>query len=159
MAGTTKAAVTSPTHATETTKPSKRNSSPAERQTRATPVDKWVGEQIRARRLLCGMSQTDLGNEIGVAFQQVQKYEKASNRVSASMLQAIAIALNCQPADFFPLRGPGNGATNASARILGFVDSIDAARLVRAFAEIGDPTVRAALVALAVFASGEVPPT
>jgi transcriptional regulator with XRE-family HTH domain len=56
---------------------------------------------IRQRRKTLGISQSDLSEAIGVSFQQVQKYERGANRVSASTLYRIAIALNCTPADFF----------------------------------------------------------
>ena len=54
------------------------------------PIDKHVGSRVRMRRLKLDMSQTDLGNALGLTFQQVQKYEKGSNRISASRLQHIS---------------------------------------------------------------------
>ncbi len=64
-------------------------------------VDGLVGKRIRARRLSLGMSQTDLGNAIGVKFQQIQKYESGINRVSASRLWAISETLNVHVTHFF----------------------------------------------------------
>jgi transcriptional regulator with XRE-family HTH domain len=64
-------------------------------------VDVHVGQQIRARRKLLRLSQTELGAKVGVTFQQMQKYENGSNRVSASRLAAIAKVLNCPVGDFF----------------------------------------------------------
>lgn len=65
-------------------------------------VDVHVGHQIRVRRLQLGLNQSELGRAIGVTFQQIQKYEKGDNRVSASMLFRCATVLGCTPADFFP---------------------------------------------------------
>jgi len=53
-------------------------------------TDQSVGQKIRAQRIMRGLSQTELGNKLGVTFQQIQKYEKGSNRVSAGRLQRIA---------------------------------------------------------------------
>lgn len=64
-------------------------------------VDILVGKRIRARRLAIGMSQTDLGKAVGVKFQQIQKYETAFNRVSASRLWAIADTLGVDVVQFF----------------------------------------------------------
>ena len=62
--------------------------------TKPHPIDVIVGANIRHRRALVGMSQTELGDEIGVTFQQVQKYENAMNRISASRLWDCAKALD-----------------------------------------------------------------
>jgi transcriptional regulator with XRE-family HTH domain len=66
------------------------------------PIDVQVGEPIRAHRHVTGMSQFELGEQIGISFQQVQKYERGKNRVSASMLCHVARALNCRPQDLLP---------------------------------------------------------
>lgn len=66
------------------------------------PVDAYVGQMIRARRKNLGVSQQALGEAIGVSFQQIQKYERAANRVSCSMLVRIAGYLNCTAGDFLP---------------------------------------------------------
>lgn len=66
------------------------------------PVDVHVGQQIRIRRKQLHVSQEKLAAAIGVSFQQVQKYEWGANRVSASMLVAIAEALDCPPAALLP---------------------------------------------------------
>jgi transcriptional regulator with XRE-family HTH domain len=65
-------------------------------------IDRHVGAQIREQRIAIGMSQETLGGAIGVSFQQVQKYEKGSNRVSASRLWRIGKALGASMQDFFP---------------------------------------------------------
>ena len=57
------------------------------------PIDRHIGARIRMQRMVRGVSQTDLGNAVGVSFQQSQKYENGTNRVSASRLHQIADAL------------------------------------------------------------------
>src|SRR5208337_2666471 len=65
------------------------------------PVDRYVGSRVRMRRILLGMSQEKLGDALGLTFQQVQKYEKGTNRIGASRLQQISQTLNVPPAFFF----------------------------------------------------------
>src|SRR5690606_42052795 len=65
------------------------------------PVDVFVGSRVRLRRLMIGMSQEALADRLGVTFQQVQKYEKGTNRISASRLQAIADVFRVPPSFFF----------------------------------------------------------
>ena len=65
-----------------------------------SPIDVHVGGRVRMRRTLLGMSQGKLGNAMGLTFQQVQKYEKGANRISASKLHAISCVLNV-PVSFF----------------------------------------------------------
>jgi len=81
-------------------------SGPPRRGRRATtidgpdPVDLHVGARVKLRRLLLGLSQSQLGDAIGMTFQQVQKYEKGENRISASMLHRISHVLHI-PISFF----------------------------------------------------------
>src|SRR5215510_8830833 len=65
------------------------------------PVDKHVGSRVRMRRMMLGMSQEKLGDALGLTFQQVQKYEKGTNRIGASRLQQIAHILQVPVAFFF----------------------------------------------------------
>ena len=65
------------------------------------PVDKYVGSRVRMRRIMLGMSQEKLGEALGLTFQQVQKYEKGTNRVGASRIQQISEILQV-PVSFFP---------------------------------------------------------
>jgi transcriptional regulator with XRE-family HTH domain len=65
------------------------------------PVDIHVGQQIRHRRWVLGMSQHDLAACVGIRFQQIQKYESGANRVSASRLHAIAVAMDVSVGSFF----------------------------------------------------------
>ena len=73
----------------------------------ASSVDRHIGARIRARRLDIGLSQERLGDEIGVTFQQIQKYEKGVNRVAASTLIDIAAALDVRIEALLPAPGKG----------------------------------------------------
>ena len=65
------------------------------------PIDKHVGSRVRMRRMMLGMSQEKLGDALGLTFQQVQKYEKGTNRIGASRLQHIASILGVTISFFF----------------------------------------------------------
>jgi len=78
----------------------------------ANPVDVEVGNRLRIRRVLIGMSQEQLGNLLGLTFQQIQKYEKGINRIGAGRLFEAARALNV-PVDFF-YEGLAQGLTGVS---------------------------------------------
>ena len=65
------------------------------------PIDVFVGQRVHQRRLQAGLSQDELGEQLGVSFQAVQKYESANMRVSASTLYRLAKALGVEPNDFF----------------------------------------------------------
>ena len=65
------------------------------------PIDKHVGSRVRMRRMMLGMSQEKLGDALGLTFQQVQKYEKGTNRIGASRLQQISNILQVPVAFFF----------------------------------------------------------
>jgi transcriptional regulator with XRE-family HTH domain len=78
------------------------------------PVDKYVGSRVRMRRIMLGMSQEKLGEALGLTFQQVQKYEKGTNRVGASRLQQISEVLQV-PVSFLFDGGP-SGAPAARLR-------------------------------------------
>jgi transcriptional regulator with XRE-family HTH domain len=79
------------------------------------PIDIYVGSRIRNQRMLIGMSQEKLGNALGLTFQQVQKYEKGTNRVGASRLQQISTALGVKPAFFFEEVPNAPGARRSTA--------------------------------------------
>ena len=72
-----------------------------ENKKKPNPIDIHVGGRIRLRRNMLGMSQEKLGENLGITFQQIQKYEKGTNRVGASRLQAIASILEVPVACFF----------------------------------------------------------
>ena len=75
------------------------------------PTDKYVGSRVRMRRIMLGMSQEKLGEALGLTFQQVQKYEKGTNRIGASRIQKISDILQV-PVSFLFEGGPGS-ATGA----------------------------------------------
>ena len=110
-----------------------------------TSDDVEVGQRIRARRMAKGMSQTDLGDLLGVTFQQVQKYEKGVNRVGAGRLVRVADALDVPVSFFFGATDVGSADTRA---ILGFLDTSYALRLLRAFSRIPQGEVQRAVVDL-----------
>ena len=91
----------------------------------ADPIDVHVGGAVRARRKTLGVTQEALADRVGLTFQQVQKYERGFNRVSASKLYAIAGALGCEPGDFFAGLPPATeGRTDASAEHAAFVEDV-----------------------------------
>ena len=117
-------------------------------------IDRHVGGRLRMRRMLLGMSQEKLGDALGLTFQQVQKYEKGTNRIGASRLQQIGQALGVAPAFFFE-EGPGAApsaapgfAESESASVMQFIASPEGFALNRAFARITDPKVRRRIIDL-----------
>ncbi|KAA0690912.1 XRE family transcriptional regulator [Neorhizobium sp. P12A] len=110
-------------------------------------TDAEVGARIRMRRRVLGMSQHELAGKIGVTFQQVQKYEKGSNRVGSSRLQSIASALRVSPATLF---GEGEQqSSNSQTFNFDELDDLlmtDALALNRAFRKIGKPEIRSAVI-------------
>ena len=81
------------------------------------PVDTHVGSRLRQRRALLGMSQTDLGNAVGLTFQQVQKYERGFNRISSSRLFEFAKVLDVPVEHFFDGMAPStSGAKRKPGR-------------------------------------------
>jgi transcriptional regulator with XRE-family HTH domain len=117
------------------------------------PIDVHVGSRIRLRRNMTGMSQEKLGEHLGITFQQIQKYEKGTNRVGASRLQAIASILEVPIAYFFdgaPGETPAEGFAeeNQTAYVVDFLSSTEGLLLNRAFARIGDPKVRRRIIEL-----------
>jgi transcriptional regulator with XRE-family HTH domain len=121
----------------------------ASRKRRAGPEDVEIGHKIRALRLERGLSQSGLADGIDLTFQQVQKYEKGTNRVSAGRLQRIAHILN-MPVMFF-YDGMGAKPKKKDHRNSGpaLVQTKGAVRLLRAYSEIGSRTTKYALVVLA----------
>jgi transcriptional regulator with XRE-family HTH domain len=106
-----------------------------------------VGRRVRALRLEKGMSQTDLGAELGITFQQIQKYEKGTNRIGAGRLQRISEVLEVPVSVFF---SDGTGAQSRGRdSLFELVDTGAALRLLRAYARIPDPQVKQALASLA----------
>jgi transcriptional regulator with XRE-family HTH domain len=116
------------------------------------PTDKHVGSRFRMRRLMLGMSQEKLADHLGITFQQVQKYEKGTNRISASRLQHAGHILDV-PVSFFFEQAPelaghtrGHGASPSHANVDGFLATSDGLALVKAFMQIDDPALRRSIV-------------
>lgn len=112
------------------------------------PFDIALGVRIRLLRRKLGLSQERLANEIGVTFQQVQKYEIGANRVSFSRLVSIAHALQCNVVDLFDGYGDANGAIEADTEILALLSKPGAVDLLESFKSIASPDQRRALVEL-----------
>jgi transcriptional regulator with XRE-family HTH domain len=124
-------------------------------------VDKHVGSRVRMRRLMLAMSQQQLGGELGITFQQVQKYEKGTNRISASRLQAMCDILQV-PVSFFFEGAPQpagtlqrSGEAPCPAYVSDFLADADGLKLVRAFMQISDAKLRRSLVRLVEEIGGE----
>jgi transcriptional regulator with XRE-family HTH domain len=120
------------------------------------PIDKHVGSRVRMRRLMLDMSQTGLGDALGLTFQQVQKYEKGSNRVSASRLQQLSKILQV-PVPFFFEGAPASIGWPAAEESVGapspsfvsdFLATSEGLDLARAFTYIEDAKLRRAIVRL-----------
>ena len=108
-------------------------------------VDKHVGERVRLRRIMLKMSQTELGNKIGVTFQQLQKYEKGANRIGASRLYQLAQILNVPPGFFF--EGLPGSKVNAVLPdyLIDLMGTAEGQRIVQALARVRDKKVRGPL--------------
>jgi transcriptional regulator with XRE-family HTH domain len=113
------------------------------------PIDKHVGARIRMRRLQISMSQEKLGDALGLTFQQVQKYEKGTNRVGASRLQHIATILQV-PISFFFQGLPTNAGEKRGSHgpdlLTELMSSSDGMALAKAFTRIGNSKLRRSLV-------------
>jgi transcriptional regulator with XRE-family HTH domain len=125
------------------------------------PIDRHVGNRVRMQRILMNMSQEKLGDALGITFQQVQKYEKGVNRISASRLQQISQTLQVPPSFFFQGTSGKNGAetvatTDPGVSVTEFLSTAEGIQLNRAFARIPDPKVRRKIIDL-VIALGDQP--
>ncbi|MDV4153484.1 helix-turn-helix domain-containing protein [Rhizobium brockwellii] len=111
-------------------------------------IDVYVGNRVRVRRKTLGMTQNGLAELLGITFQQIQKYEKGTNRIGASRLQRISEILRVPIGFFFENGGAGpiDGATN---ELNSFLSSKEGLALNKAFIAIEDPNIRQKLVALA----------
>jgi transcriptional regulator with XRE-family HTH domain len=124
------------------------------------PIDKHVGSRVRMKRKLLGLTQEKLGEALGLTFQQVQKYEKGSNRIGASRLQEIGKILQAPPSFFFEGSPQGSATIDGFAEapssqyVVDFISSVEGLQLNRAFASIKDAKVRKRIVDLVVAISG-----
>ena len=112
------------------------------------PVDIYVGKRLRLRRKTLGLSQADLGKQVGITFQQIQKYERGTNRMGASRLWEFAQALQV-PVDYF-FDGYKKDEGNAECATLEntLLESRDTQTLIRAYYEISDLKLRKTIVGL-----------
>ena len=108
-------------------------------------ADREIGKRVKIRRLDLRMSQEKLGDAIGVTFQQIQKYEKGTNRISVGRLQVIAKILKVPVAYFFNGDGGGSGPGHEMFSLL---ESTYALRLMKAFLQIQDRQIRRSTVEL-----------
>ena len=118
---------------------------------RPDPVDVEVGHRIRIERLSRGLSQTALANQLGVTFQQVQKYEKGVNRVGAGRLTKIAEVLGVPVGTFFTgqeMMNDEDVKEAGEASPLKLLTVSGAFRLLRSYAAIEDSTLRRSIVDL-----------
>jgi transcriptional regulator with XRE-family HTH domain len=118
------------------------------------PVDKYVGSRVRMRRIMLGMSQEKLGEALGLTFQQIQKYEKGTNRVGASRIQQISEILQV-PVSFLFEGGPTGIASpdgfpegTSPSYIADFLATSEGLALTRAFTRIADTKLRRSIVDL-----------
>jgi transcriptional regulator with XRE-family HTH domain len=109
----------------------------------ADPVDIAVGARIRLLRKLKGLSQQALAEAAGVTFQQIQKYERGANRVSASMLARIAKTLNVPVSEMFGEASPTSSAVDEVAALLAEPGALE---LLKAYADLPRGVSRSALV-------------
>jgi transcriptional regulator with XRE-family HTH domain len=118
------------------------------------PVDRHVGARVRMQRMLVGVSQEKLGGALGLTFQQVQKYEKGSNRISASRLQQIATMLDVPVSFFFEGVPTGEGSAASfgqpaiNAHVSDFMASSEGVQLTKAFVRIKSAAVRRRVIDL-----------
>jgi transcriptional regulator with XRE-family HTH domain len=120
------------------------------------PVDKHVGSRVRMRRMMLSMSQEKLGDALGLTFQQVQKYEKGTNRIGASRLQQISHILQVPVSFFFEgapsvpgaPRHDGLGEAPSPAYVSDFLATSDGLALTKAFMRIEDSKLRRRIVDL-----------
>ncbi|MEY4964501.1 MAG: hypothetical protein RL274_84 [Pseudomonadota bacterium] len=106
------------------------------------PIDIQVGNRVRIRRMLIGMSQERLGDLLGLTFQQVQKYEKGVNRIGAGRLYEVSRILNV-PVDFFYEGVVASGQEpEGTPPVMEFVSSGEGLQLALAFMKIKDVRVR-----------------
>lgn len=129
---------------------------------RANPIDVHVGSRVRLRRMLLGMSQEKLGEQLGLTFQQVQKYEKGVNRIGASRLFDMARVLGVKVQFFydeapgdpnFPV--PGMGDPSSGPYNPEIVPTREGLELNKAFARISDARVRRSIVELVRSLAGD----
>jgi len=126
------------------------------------PIDKHVGSRVRMRRMMLAMSQEKLGDALGLTFQQVQKYEKGTNRIGASRLQQISHILQVPVAFFFEgapnLHGSADGGMKEApspAYVSDFLATSEGLSLTKSFMRIKEPKLRRRIVDLVEEIAGD----
>ena len=111
--------------------------------------DVRIGDRMRARRMMLGMSQSDLGAALDVTFQQIQKYERGINRVSASTMERLAATLGVPITYFFDDHPPDNGQGHGTeVDLIAFLATAEGLALCRAFQHIESQAMRSAVISL-----------
>ncbi|MEE9376165.1 MAG: helix-turn-helix domain-containing protein [Rhizobiaceae bacterium] len=125
----------------------------AEAKKTPNPIDIHVGSRVRLRRTMQGMSQEKLGVALGITFQQIQKYEKGTNRIGASRMQQISAALKVPVSFFFedaPAPSgtvmPGMAEAGSTSYVVDFLSSTEGIQLNRAFVRITNPAIRRKII-------------
>lgn len=125
------------------------------------PIDVHIGSRVRLRRMMLKMSQEKLGERLGITFQQIQKYEKGTNRIGGSRMQNIARVLQVPVAFFFedapggsPVAGEAMGSLSTTAMVE-FLSSAEGVRLNQAFIAIKNKRVRSRIIELMRVIAGE----
>ncbi len=126
------------------------------------PTDKHVGSRVRMRRMQLGISQEKLGDAIGLTFQQVQKYEKGTNRISASRMQQISVILNV-PITYFYEGAPGSGMSivpnqkgDTPDYVTEFLALPDGLKMTKAFMQLKNSELRRGVLDLVEKMAGAV---
>ena len=124
------------------------------------PVDRHVGSRVRMRRMMISMSQEKLGERLGITFQQVQKYEKGTNRIGASRLHQISSILGVPIAFFYEGAPNAEGAVGATESgnppyVSDFLATSEGLALTKAFMKVNDPKLRRRIVDLVEAMAGE----
>ena len=126
------------------------------------PIDIHVGSRVRLRRMMLGMSQEKLGEQLGITFQQIQKYEKGTNRIGASRLQHIARVLSVPISFFFedapptPTGAPtGLEESSSTSYVVDFLSSSEGIQLNKAFVRIKDAQQRRRIIDLVRAMAGD----
>ena len=127
---------------------------------RPDPTDEYVGSRVRMRRMMLSMSQEKLGDALDLTFQQVQKYEKGTNRISASRLQQISRILHVPISFFFEETLYGSKSHRSTeapspAYVSEFLATSDGLALTKSFMRIKDPKLRRRIVALVEQVAGD----
>jgi transcriptional regulator with XRE-family HTH domain len=125
------------------------------------PIDKHVGSRVRMRRMMLSMSQEKLGDALGLTFQQVQKYEKGTNRIGASRLQQISHSLQVPVAFFFegapalPNQTDEAQEAPSPAFVSDFLATADGLALTKAFMRVKEVKLRRRIVDLVEEIAGD----